>query len=246
MRLANVDQFINEISIDLGFDVPKLKPVIKRWAYQAVSKMGIAYLNIKKKEYTNLTVPLEKPDDFVKADHIFFVQSDGGCVEPYYNDNICCGSTDIWNMIDNGYYAIGEFRGTRWSVDETMTHFTLPSDAKTAFSKVLLIYWAVPIDNEGDPMIPEIAKDAVFAYVKWKYLNRTRGQRMTAAGRNPVALSQLNWWHEKWKNEYFAVIGEINCPGPRQMKEIGEFLLFGVPNDFPPLLTQGWNDRIKF
>lgn len=243
MRLVNVDQFINELSIDLGFDVPKLKPVIKRWVYEAVSNMGIAYLNLKSKKYTNLSYSLEKPDDFIKADHIFYVASDGGCVEPFTSPSICCASTDIWNMVKNGYYALGK-GSNKWTIDETLTHFVLDPDASTEFSQVLLLYWAAPIDDEGNPMVPEIAKAAVFAHCKWKYLIRERGRVMTAAGRNPIALSEIDWWHKKYEAEYRNVIGRMNSVNPRQLKEIGEYVMFGVSNAFPPLLDNAWRERV--
>lgn len=233
----NIEEVISDIQVDLGQSTPNMTAIIKRWCYECVRELGVGYMQLKTKVYSDISTTVLKPSDFVAAAHVYLATDDGKCVEPKRVNLPCYGKTP-WNFGKYGYSFSG-LSSNNWSVSETNSSFSISTDAVDNFSKLILVYYTVPIDDQGNPLIPGFSKQACWAYCMWKNAsrNRTKYQSPSSDSRgNPVPLSEV----QNWRNEYYLQLskarGEMNSPQYQELFEVGESIMFGVTNEYPSLL----------
>ena len=101
---------------------------------------------------------------------------------------------------------------------------------------MILDYYAAPVDDDGEPLVPSLAWQAVKAYVIYshKLWMRNRFQHSVPSKNNPVALSELQMAQNNWFLALAAAQAELVKPrGIGQLREIGEAYIYSFTNEWP-------------
>lgn len=235
------DRLIAEIQIDLGFDTEKMTPTITRWIYEAILRIGVPKCIIEKKIIKISDLAIQKPSDFVGLKRLNLInRTESGtglnlidtavnnliCVEPKYDSCISCCDDQETCCPD-------------YIMSEKVNSFYFSSNC-TAFTHVILEYYAAPIDEDNKPLVPLSADEAVKAYVTYKWMKRKRIKSMgksTASRNNPVGITDvrdaLMYWEQKRTQ---AEAGGLSI-NTRQLRQLGDHLAFNVLNIYPPKLS---------
>lgn len=193
----DVDQVISNVQLALGLQDDEMRPAFTQWAYDAQRSIGLSHLDKKDtgwKEIKNLS--WDKPCGFVAPLEITVQTSDGDCYLPRYSHKLdkcgCCNNTAN-STVDN-------------YVSENQTQFYLDSEA-TKYIKYKMIYYSLPVDDSGNPLIREQNERAVMAYIEYMYTKRRRHQNRSEIPMNEIAFLQNEW--RKLKGQ---AVGKQNMP----------------------------------
>lgn len=235
-----VDEMVASLQIDLGQSSAVMSPVIKRHIYRAMQQIGGMRMILKcaKIKIVHDTIPyIPKPADLVAPHHVYLIK-DGkdGCVEPWYDDSLTCCRDECGNdpssitKGNNKYTVADNILGNRYTFSTNIT--------TDSFTHVRLHYYQAILDDNGMPVIPSFAFEAISAYVDYKWLKMTRNQfRRSKSKNNQVALSEYQDARTVWKHELIAAHGYICSPGSfRELLEVADDLLYRVPRTFPSTL----------
>lgn len=238
--LLNINEVISNIQVDMGQSTPSKTAIIKRWCYEAVREIGVGFMELKTKTYDNISTNILKPSDFVAAAHIYLVTDDDKCVTPTRTKGLNLYGNTPFNFNKYGYRH-SMLQSPGWEIGEGLNSFTISSDAADNFSKLILVYYATPIDEEGNPLVPEFAMEACLARCMWKDSARDRA-RFRSPGSdsrgNAVPLSEVQFYRQEYYTQVGIARGEMNSPSVQEVFELGEAIMFGVTNAYPELISK--------
>lgn len=220
-----VEDFISELLSDIGGNRDYLRSSFRRWIYNAVAEIDYYVTNIEETEKIRLNEDLEVrlPDNLVAIRKVLLHD---GCIHPIYDDTIIC-------CFEPRDKCCAEYKVTR---KKRCLHFS--SNVLPRFNSVQIQYYAAPVNDKGEPLVPTKYIEAITAYVDWKYLRlqRRKHQNSTPSKSNVVALSEMQMAHMHWKEQHDKAQANITTPRNfEKLKQSAERYLMST-NSFPASL----------
>lgn len=176
-RTVPLAEVVSNAQIDLGMTSDDERLKFRNWVYYACRTIGPSPTYIKETPLnspipiTNFTFPA--PDEMqVPIDIIISREADNEKVRPSWDPN---------------YWQIGTLNYAQfpWRRDIQLTFQGLnfiigPTDVAQDFVKAWVRYFAFPVDNSGEILVPELYVRAASAYVEYMHhkalFNRTKGK----------------------------------------------------------------------
>lgn len=208
----NIDSLIAEIQIDLAFPADKMRPQLLRWIYRTVEEIGVGYGQLTSCKQAIKNNQAKKPKNYLALDRMYLGDK---CIEPVYKNIItCCDRTRVCN--------------DRYLVEEQEGVFVFNSAVANEFDEVEIIHASLPLDNNGMPLVPKAAVNAIKLNVEYNYAMYIRNKRRTNASRqNPVAYGEIQDLRYEARRSIAAARGRLNGPiGVGELMQVGERFVF--------------------
>lgn len=224
----SIDEMVSSVFISLDITDTRDELVFREWCYDALRELGMGNVDIHTECLAVEGLCVDKPCDFASeyeinlldnSGNVHYYQSSQTSIRESQVDKRNHTTTTHSNTLnDYGYPSI--------ILSETDSAFHLSSNAETAgITKMELSYYRLPIDENGDPLIREIQKLAVMAYIEYKYIKRERNRR-----REDIPMSEVVEYKNSWLSEMMKVKGRMKMPSPMQAETIMRKWVTLVPN----------------
>jgi hypothetical protein len=223
-HFVDVGDLINAVNIRFGLQAKRYTPYLKSEAYRGVMSIGIQYINIKEEEIDiDFNGPLPtfpKPCDYVGPKRIDLIKSGGDCVMPGIHTRgdvmgSLCDNQSSCNCSNSNACTC-----KRYQVKEMFTNFEISSNALGEFTKVLLVYYALPQSEDGSPYVPHYALDAIEERLSWKVKEMLRNK--TINRQKPAFNAQeVQAARRLWKEERHKARSKLVAPSRHQLKSLG-------------------------
>lgn len=193
----SVDQLISNAQLTLGLQDDEMRIPLRQWAYDAQRSIGLSYLDKTDTKWKEIKDKAwNKPCGFVSPVLIQVKDGSGNCFHPRYKSNLdkcgCC--ENVYNYDCNTF------------VGENKTQFYLDSDA-TQYTHYRMVYYGLPVDDDGQPLIREENERAIVAYIEYMYTKRRRHQN-----RNEVPMNEVAFLQNEWRKLKGQAVGNQNMP----------------------------------
>lgn len=218
LRFISTEEVISSAMMALGQTDDAYRNIFREWVYLAQRAIGLSsVINIKETlpdETPIVDFAIEKPCDLLAPIDMLIIDEKGVCVAPDY----------VWNFIDRDRHCSNTQQSHRISVSENQNQFLLSSNA-TGFTKAILKYYAMMLDDDGLPLIPEYNQRAIMSYIEFMYTKRERRRK-----RNEIPLSEVDWMYNNWVTLKMDAVGYKNMPSTLKMEEIVRKWVTLLPN----------------
>lgn len=217
-RTIPVDEVVSEACTILKRVTEQEKIFMRQWAYTALRKIGLTKINIQVSDRIYLDDwSAKKPDNLIRTNDIALYNSSGNEVmtkfKGYGSGNITVGEQvssrihqDIRSSTSNTSYI---------AITESDNYFNVESfnddDEEDIF--LLVRYYAIPIDSDGLPKIPEHCTLAIIMYIRAMWAMRENSNQ---------SHIQLAW--QMWKEERASAESKGKTPDMIEGKAIAETL----------------------
>lgn len=218
MRYVSIQEAVANAMIALGLEQDEYRAIFTDWAYEATRSIGVSDVNLKSTEITITSGLAAVPNDMAYPDEIALRKN--GTDEyayPMYD-------TSYWQNLPSNDQA---YRYTEnYYVNIQGTNFVVSSDVTAdGFNRLVLRYWAYPIDADGDPLIPEYYIRAVTAYIEFMYTKRLRQRK-----RSEVPMSEVASYENRWLNMKRDAVAQRNQPTKPEIEGALQQWLTMLPN----------------
>lgn len=176
-RLVNIRIPVLDAIQDMGLDITKDVPTITRWASDAEREIG-SYYSLKRKHEVLVVdgCTADIPCDASSVKGVLLGDFGCDCGELFsrcfgFAQSISAANTDTFLVIDKptneNMFLLG---GLKWSVQQGRIIFSQSFDKQ----KITIQYLGFAIDQDGFPMVMENHKEAIVAFIMYKYALRSR------------------------------------------------------------------------
>lgn len=214
MIKAHIENIVNEALIELGLTDTSMIPIFTVWAYEAQRSIGISGLQKKETDWKRIdNFVLRKPKDIFAPVRVIISKDKSDCLLPYIDSSkIQCGCCE--NCLTQCEITMGETANT----------YFLSGNAGE-YMHYKIVYYGLPIDEEGKPVVDERNQRAVKQYISYMWTKRERKR-----DRKGVPQSEVESEYNIWVRLKGEAQGEQKMIGPLDMREIARiFLNAGVP-----------------
>jgi hypothetical protein len=206
--LKDAAELVAEVQIDLGLQDDNARPILKRWAYEAVREIGTTKLQDRTTDWLLIeNNEFCKPKDMIAPVLIQITTDFKHCYEPKMAKNVvkdeCCKNTRGWNC--------------DVQVEEKHKVFWLSTNNKHRYARIH--YISVPLSESGEILIDDNAERAVKQYIIYQYLKR---QRRMERGTNTIPMSEVQYEYDLWVRLRKEAMGRISMPNVMEMIEVGQ------------------------
>jgi|DEB19_MinimDraft_3_1074340.scaffolds.fasta_scaffold06391_4 hypothetical protein len=200
---VSLNEVVSSASLALGMDDnDRYKVVFYDWAYQALSDIGLMSLNITNSTGAIITSPFNHfpiPGSCVYIDSIAIRKGANGPVcYPIFDSNYWVSVPDDDQTMYDKDYVVSR-QGSNLIFSSTII--------ENGFTEVILRYYAIPIDANGSPLIPEFYMRAIMAYIEYMYVKSQRHK-----DRSSVPLSEIQLFYQQWLSLKSDAISRRNKP----------------------------------
>lgn len=151
--------------------------LFRQWAYIAERDIGFSTLNEKVFPTPVEDLCFAKPLDFAMANDLSLYDSQGREYRYSYKGT----SKNLHRREDS------EFLHDRTIQVYEDSHFFSLSSNGTNITHAKLLYYAYPIDEDGDLLIPETHMVAIMSYIKWMW------ERRKSENPGMIQLERMEW-----------------------------------------------------
>lgn len=186
-RLITLDEVLAEAASIIKDASEQEKAFMRQWIYRAQREIGFSNVDIKISEPLTLTdFSVKKPNDFLKTIDLALYTSDGREIRTSWKG----WGKDKASLPEGSDARIHEdlrIEVQRIQVSEDLDYFHTESFAEGTDDTSYLIvkYYALPIDSQELPLIPESNTLAIMMYIKWMWeIRQNRNQAAIAQSRD--------------------------------------------------------------
>lgn len=182
-NIYQIEEVVAELFSRLDITDTRDEAVFYNWVYSGVRELGSNSLDIVSDCVEVIDCCIAKPCDF------------GGLVDLaliHGNRSVPFVFTNTGTKSDRGDLEdINESRIGSIYVDEDDTRFNLSSNAKIDHAEI--VYYSLPINKEGLPIVREIIKEAVISFCEYQWVKRERRRSPKLIGMNDVMYYNNEW-----------------------------------------------------
>lgn len=180
--------------------------LFRQWAVTALKQLGPTKDNMDVCTLYPIDYSLRKPSDCSSAVDIALFTHSGNEIKTKYR----AGAQRIHNRRDrnirDGQFNLSNGLPIEISEDDYYFHLSSNSDE---VSYARLRYYKLPIGDDGSPMIPEIYREAVIQFIRWRWQIRQN--------ENQSAIAQAR---QDWLMERGTAKGNNKMPSMLEAKSI--------------------------
>lgn len=197
-RYISLAEVASTAYIALGLEQAEYNSIFYEWAYQATRAIGLTQVELKTETIVITSGMATPPAGMVRPNNIAIAKSTTGEVNyPFFDSNFWKDVPSNDQVRDNSYVV--NFQGDVFVFSSAVTD--------NAYDRMILEYWGLPVDDAGEPLIPEYYQRAVTAYIEYMYLKRARNRN-----RQEIPMSEVQIADAKWKELKLDAVVQRNQP----------------------------------
>ncbi len=178
-RYLSIEEVLSEIRIDADNEDSRDDLVFRQWIFRALRQIGYA----KNQRKTSPLIAVEDfsfrvPCDLAEPIQLNLLNSSGGALLFHWSDGK--GFTGVHHC----HLSVSE--------REDSEMMDLSTNA-TGICWAEMDYWAMPVDDNGQPLTAEIFLEAVMAFVEWRWTKRQRKRKPKEVSNADVASAKADW-----------------------------------------------------
>lgn len=227
-QFYTVEQVVSSCYLYLDSEDSRDELVFREWIYDALREIGPPQTGPKKVCLEVKDFCIEKPQDLAALQDMNLLDSSNGIFFFEFRGNGILNS-ELRQNTDGSISAdrLSTLGGTySIVVSEQERTYELSSNATGVF-KAELLYYPLPINEDGDMIIPEDHKLACISYVEWNYLKRERNRSRRRG--NLVPQSEVSEAYSRWINKQIQVKGRNKMPNTVEFGTIARKWVSMIP-----------------
>lgn len=207
MRYISIYEAVANAMIALGLEQDEYRNIFTEWAYEATRSIGVSEVNLKSVEINISNGLAAIPNDMAYPSQIALRKAGTNqYVYPRFD-------TSYWRSIpqNDQVYKLNE----NYIVNIQGSNFVFSTDVTSdGFNVFVLEYWAFPIDQDGNPLIPEYYGRAATSYIEFMHIKRLRSR-----DRQAVPMSEVDWMERRWLRMKLDAVTQRNTPSKPEIEE---------------------------
>lgn len=198
MRFLTVEEVVAAASTMLpNTPSKKDRDVMKFWVWQAEKQIGCSKFNLKRFEIDFINCIAKKPSDHIHTSELAILDAQGNDLQ-YVHEGYRARAHPV-TAFNNPIIP---------KVYEDEYSFKLDSNA-THVDRAVGRYWAYPVDDDNNPLIPEQHLEAIMNYVSYSYA-KNKGD----------ALGRIDYYNNQWKIQAAKARGQNKMPDVPEARTI--------------------------
>ena len=242
-QMISMDEIIAESFQRLDIEDSRDELIFRNWIYRALRWVAPCSYSIKTECIKVCDLSIKKPCDYWFGIDMNLIGGGGSVLYYQYAENGFMES----EINSSGVGAtVGEnsaVYGTQ-SIQLGEDHFCFNLSSNASFAnveKAELKYFALPKDENGDPLIREDIVEAIHAYIQWQYAERGRNR---SRGTRKFPWSEVEGLRQRFHNYKGMVQGNIKMPSPQAAEVMLRKWVTLIP-DFKNKRRNSRNSRFK-
>ena len=214
---VTIDEIVSSAAIALGMENDRYRVLFYEWAFQGSRDIGLTTLNL-----TNATGTISSgvyiiPTDCVYIDSIAIRKGASGHVNyPFFDSNYWANApNDDQTYYDKDYVVSRQ--GGNLIFSSTVT--------SNGYNRVILRYYAMPVDGNNIPLVPEYYLRAIVAYIEYMFVKRERYKK-----RNEIPMSEVQMLYQQWVTLKADAMSKRNQPQKPEIEAAIAMWLTMLPN----------------
>jgi hypothetical protein len=217
---VSIDEVVSSAAIALGMENDRYRVLFYEWAFQGSRDIGLTTLNLTNTTGSIITSPFnyfQIPADCVYIDSIAIrVGSDGHVTYPFFDSN-------YWtNVPDDDQTAYDKDYVVSRQGSNLVFSSTIPNNG---YNTVILRYYAMPVDQNNVPLVPEYYLRALVAYIEYMFVKRERYKK-----RNEIPMSEVQMLYQQWVTLKADAMSKRNQPQKPEIEAAIAMWLTMLPN----------------
>jgi hypothetical protein len=217
---VTIDEVVSSAAIALGMENDRYRVLFYEWAFQGARDIGLTTLNLTNTTGSIITSPFNYfaiPSDCVYIDSIAIrVGSDGHVAYPFFDSN-------YWtNVPDDDQTAYDKDYVVSRQGSNLVFSSTIPNNG---YDTVILRYYAMPVDQNNVPLVPEYYLRALVAYIEYMFVKRERYKK-----RNEIPMSEVQMLYQQWVTLKADAMSKRNQPQKPEIEAAIAMWLTMLPN----------------
>jgi hypothetical protein len=186
------DEAVSHAMEALGAEDTRDRLIFKEWIYRAERNIGYSALDIKIKCEAVSDLCFDKPCNLAQVIDINLYNSSGNCVIFHFKaGKLFPGEVSVSSPL---ILSEGDYQ------------FNLSSNG-VSITKAEIKYYAFPIDDEGNILIPDKHLDAVVSFCEYMWIKRQRNLY-----RDKIPMSELQYYDDRWLRLKADAKGKTKMP----------------------------------
>ena len=214
---VTIDEIVSSAAIALGMENDRYRVLFYEWAFQGTRDIGLTTLNL-----TNATGAISSgayaiPTGCVYIDSIAIQKGASGHVNyPFFDSNYWANApNDDQTYYDKDYVVSRQ--GSNLIFSSTVT--------SNGYDRVILRYYAMPVDANNTPLVPEYYLRAIVAYIEYMFVKRERYKK-----RNEIPMSEIQMLYQQWVTLKADAMSKRNQPQKPEIEAAIAVWLTMLPN----------------
>jgi hypothetical protein len=214
---VTIDEIVSSAAIALGMENDRYRVLFYEWAFQGSRDIGLTTLNL-----TNATGTISSgvyiiPNDCVYIDSIAIQKGASGHVNyPFFDSKYWANApNDDQTYYDKDYVVSRQ--GGNLIFSSTV--------ASNGYNRVILRYYAMPVDPNNIPLVPEYYLRAIVAYIEYMFVKRERYKK-----RNEIPMSEVQMLYQQWVTLKADAMSKRNQPQKPEIEAAIAMWLTMLPN----------------
>lgn len=184
---VTLNQVVSNAMISLGQENDRYKVIFYEWAFEGLRDIGVTTQNLQTTTGTltsGNTINYPTGAMYIDAITLSTGAASTQFAYPTFDSNYWDNAPDVNNPTGIGAYTVSRqgsqliFGGNPFS---------------NGFTHVTIRFYGMPVDKNGDPIIPEYYMRAIVGYIEHKFIKRERARNREAVPLQEVQLSYQNW-----------------------------------------------------
>jgi len=177
-RYISVDQVASQAMLAIGLPDDSFRNIFREWIYIGQRQIGVySTINVVEEEKNIKDFKFEIPCNMVRPIWVR-IKNGSTCMFPLYKSNGFCGGEN------SAHQAI--------TIEQFTNHFSISSNA-LGYDKAEIKYYAIPIGEDGLPLIPEYNELALVAFCDLMYITRQRRREPQKVAMGDVQMAEARW-----------------------------------------------------
>jgi len=214
---VSIDEIVSSAAIALGMENDRYRVLFYEWAFQGTRDIGLTTLSL-----TNATGTISSgvyiiPTDCVYIDSIAIQKGASGHVNyPFFDSNYWANApNDDQTYYDKDYVVSRQ--GSNLVFSSTVSN--------NGYDTVILRYYAMPVDANNAPLVPEYYLRALVAYIEYMFVKRERYKK-----RNEIPMSEVQMLYQQWVTLKADAMSKRNQPQKPEIEAAIAMWLTMLPN----------------
>ena len=214
---VSIDEIVSSAAIALGMENDRYQVLFYEWAFQGSRDIGLTALNLTNATGTIASGAYSIPNDCVYIDSIAIqVGASGHVTYPFFDSNYWANVPDDDQTQYDKDYIVSR-QGFNLIFSSTVT--------SNGYNKVILRYYAMPVDGNNTPLVPEYYLRAIVAYIEYMFVKRERYKK-----RSEIPMSEVQMLYQQWVTLKADAMSKRNQPQKPEIEAAIAMWLTMLPN----------------
>lgn len=214
---VSIDEIVSSAAIALGMENDRYRVLFYEWAFQGSRDIGLTTLNLTNTTGSITSGVYSIPADCVYIDSIAIRKGASGHVTyPFFDSNYWVNVPDNDQTQYDRDYVVSR-QGSNLIFSSTVSN--------NGYDTVILRYYAMPVDANNTPLVPEYYLRAIVAYIEYMFVKRERYKK-----RSEIPMSEVQMLYQQWVTLKADAMSKRNQPQKPEIEAAIAMWLTMLPN----------------